>query len=245
MKTADAAKAGRPTMNALEKTVIMKVFRNLLILLLIVFAAVMLWGQSQSGQSEQPEKKQEGFKFGVEVNMVTVPVTVRKTEGGFLKGLPQSAFRIYEDGKPQEIIFFAQESLPTRIALVLDISGSVRPEWGTIKNATKKFIENLTPEDQFSLTTFNNDVRLRMDWGRKIDRVEPVLSSVYCKDETKLWDAIWVVSNNVFDKIEEKKAMIIMSDGLDNKSAVSYDEALQAVVRQQNRGGPSNADEVV
>jgi Ca-activated chloride channel family protein len=225
MKTADAANAVRPTMNAWEKTVNMKVFRNLLILLLITFAAVLLWGQPQAGQSDATDKKQE---FGVEVNMVTVPVTVRKTEGGFLKGLSQNDFRIYEDEKPQEIVFFAQEALPTRIALVLDISETVRSEWGTIKYATKRFVENLEPEDKFSITTFNSDVRLKMDC------VDPVLSSIYCKDLTKLWEAIWVVSNNVFDGIEEKKAMIIMSDGLDTDSAVSYDEALQAAVRSES-----------
>ena len=171
------------------------------------------------------------YRIGVDVNMVYVPVTVRKADGSFFRELTQKSFRIKEDGKEQEIIFFAQEALPTHIAMVLDISGSVRPEWGTIKYAAERFLENLSPDDSFSLTTFNDEVRLRMDWGKKTDRVAEVLSSVYCKDFTKLWDALWVVSNDLFKGIEGKKVIIIMSDGLDNSSDCSDADAVQAAVQ--------------
>ncbi len=169
----------------------------------------------------------------MEVNLVTVPVTIRKPGGGFVKSLPQSSFRITEDGEEQEILTFAQEGVPTRIAIVLDISGSVLGEWGTIKYATRRFAENLKADDQFSLVTFNTDIRLKMDWGHQTDRIDHVLSSIYCKDNTNLWDAIWVVANDVFKGIKEKKAMIIMSDGLDNNSSVSYADALEAAVRSE------------
>ncbi len=187
-------------------------------------------------EAQKPEAAagdQGAFQIKAEVNMVTVPVTVRKPGGGFIKGLPQSAFHVAEDGEEQEILLFAPEAVPTRIAVVLDISGSVRTEWGSIKFATKKFLENLKPEDEFALVTFNTQVRLKMDWGRKFDRVDPVLTSVYCKDQTNLWDAIYLTATDVFKGIKEKKAIIIMSDGLDNNSSVSYDEALQAAIRSE------------
>jgi Ca-activated chloride channel family protein len=211
----------------------LKIYRLLLLWGFAALMAVFLWGQQAAKQADPTNDNQEGFKIGVEVNMVNVPVTVRRPEGGFIKGIPQSAFHIYEDGVRQEIAFFAQEGLPTRIAIVLDTSESVRTEWGTIKYATKRFVENLKPEDEFSLISFNSDIRLKMDWGRNTDRVAPVLTSIYCKDNTKLWDAIWVVCNDVFKGIQEKKAMIIMSDGLDTQSTVSYDEALQAAIRSE------------
>jgi VWFA-related protein len=210
-----------------------KLFTFILLLILFSSAGAALCGQQQATEPDPEASDQGGFKIGVEVNMVTVPITVRKKEGGFLKGLPKSAFRIYEDGEPQEIVFFAQEGLPTRIAIVLDSSGSVRSEWGTIKYATKKFIENLHPEDAFSLVSFNTDIRLKMDWGQKTDRVDAVLTSIYCKDNTNLWDALWVVCTDVFRGIEEKKAIIIMSDGLDTGSSVTYKEALQSAVRSE------------
>ena len=209
------------------------ILASFLLLLLFIPADLLLWGQQTSTEPESEVPDQGGFKIGVEVNMVTVPITVRKREGGFLKGLPKSAFHLYEDGEPQEIAFFAQEGLPTRIAIVLDSSGSVRSEWGTIKYATKRFVENLLPEDAFSLVSFNTDTRLKMNWGHDTDRVDAVLTSIYCKDYTNLWDAIWVVCNDVFKGIEEKKAIIIMSDGLDTGSSVTYKEALQSAVRAE------------
>jgi Ca-activated chloride channel family protein len=186
---------------------------------------------SQAGQPSGAG--QEGYKIGVEVNMVTVPITVRKPEGGFIKGLSKESFHVMEDGQRQEILTFTQEALPARIAIVLDISGSVRTEWGSIKFATKKFTENLQPDDQFAIVTFNTETRLKIDWGRKTDRLDAVLTSVYCKDNTDLWDAVWVVSRDVFNGIKEKKAMIIMSDGLDNNSSISYNEALNAAVHSE------------
>lgn len=203
----------------------------LCLILLIALTAAVLPGQQEPRPAEPAED--QGFKIGVEVNMVTVPVTVRKQEGGFLKGLQKDAFRVYEDGEPQEIVFFAQEGLPARIAIVLDTSGSVRTEWGTIKYATKRFIDNLKPEDEFALISFDSEIKLKMDWGRRTERVDPVLTSIYCKGATKLWDAIWLVATDVFKGIREKKAIIIMSDGLDNNSSVSYKEALDAAVRSE------------
>ncbi len=194
--------------------------------------AAVLWGQ-QPKQAGTSTEGQDAFKIGVEVNMVTVPITVRKPEGGFVKSLPKSAFHIYEDGEPQEVAFFTQEGLPARIAIVLDNSASVRTEWGTIKYATKKFVENLKPDDEFAVVSFNSEIRLKMDWGRKTDRVDNVLSSIYCKDNTKLWDAIYVVCDDVFKGIKQKKAMIIMSDGLDNESYVSFKEAVDAAVHSE------------
>jgi Ca-activated chloride channel homolog len=211
---------------------------RLLFAILLGLAAALLRGQ-QPANPEPADKGRKEFQISVHADMVSVPITVRRPESGFVKGLPQSAFHIYEDGKPQEIAYFEQEGLPTGIAVVLDISGSVRSEWGAIKYATIKFLENLKPEDQFSLVTFNTEIRLKMDWGRKTDRLNSVLTSIYCKDNTKLWDAIWITGNDVFKNakdafakgVEYKKAMIIMTDGLDNNSSVSYEEALQSAVR--------------
>ena len=202
----------------------------------LLLCLLCLGGELRSQQPQKPDeqkKEQEGFQIGVEVNLVTVPVTVRKRDSGFFKGLPQSAFQIFEDGEEQEILHFAQEGVPTRIVVLLDISGSVRSEWGSIKLSTKRFLDNLKPEDQFALVTFNESVRLKMDWGRETARLGAVLTSVYCQGSTSLWDAIWVASTDVLKGIKEKKAIILMSDGLDSGSTVSYNEMLDAAMRSE------------
>jgi Ca-activated chloride channel homolog len=204
-----------------------------LLVTLSAFTTALLWGWQEPAQPDQAADEQKPFTIGVEVNMVSVPVSVRRQEGGFYKGLSKKSFQIFEDGKLQEIVFFAEEGLPTHIAIVLDVSGSVRTEWGTIKSTTARFLENLRPDDAFSLITFASDIRLKMDWGNKTDRLDTVLTSVYCKGNTKLWDALWVVSNDVFKGVTGKKAIIIMSDGMDNESEVTFEEALKAAVRSE------------
>jgi Ca-activated chloride channel family protein len=212
----------------------MKSIHKLWLFLIVAIAATTsLWSRQQPSPDDKQDKKPGAYKVSVKVNMVNVPVTVRKQEGGFIKGLKKEDFRLYEDGVPQEITLFAQEGLPTRIAIVLDISGSVRTAWGTIMHATKRFVEHLHEEDRFALFTFNTDIRLRMDWGNKTDRMEEVLGSIYCKGYTKIWDTIWAISGDALKGIEEKKAVIIMSDGLDNQSEVSYEEAVEAAVRSE------------
>jgi Ca-activated chloride channel family protein len=213
-------------------------------LLLIGFAALMP-GFLRSQQGVAPgmetaaasneddaafEEALPTVRFVAEVSMVSVPVTVRNADGSFFRGLTQKSFRIFEDGKEQEIVFFAEEALSAHIAVVLDISGSVYPEWGTIKNSTKRFLDNFRPDDNFSLITFNTEFRMMIPWGKRFDLVDSKLSSVYCKDNTNLWDAIYLVSTDAFDGIDGKKVMIIMTDGMDNQSVYSYAEAVRAAV---------------
>jgi Ca-activated chloride channel family protein len=208
-------------------------FKLCAVLLIAAASLASLYSGPDEASSATQEGNQQGFRVSVKVNMVTVPVTVRRPEGGFIKELPQDAFRIYENGVAQEIMLFAQEGLPTRIAIVLDISGSVRNAWGTIRHATKRFVEHLHPDDQFALFTFNTEIRLKMDWGNRTDRIDAVLGSIYCKSNTNLWDAVWAVSSGAFKGIEEKKAIIIMSDGMDTGSFVTYKEAVDTAVRSE------------
>ena len=205
----------------------------LCLMILVVAVGIILPGTAAPEGEESGGKTSDRFRVTVKVNMVNVPVTVRRREGGFLKGLPQEAFRIYEDGVLQEISIFAQEGLPTHIAIVLDISASVNNAWGTIRYATLKFVEHLHPDDRFSLYTFNTQTRLKMDWGQKTDRMGQVLSSIYCTGNTKVWDTVWLISREGFEGIEDKKAIIIMSDGMDNRSSKTYDETLEAAVRSE------------
>jgi len=204
--------------------------------MLVLAAAGSLRGGPQPPSSDQDDtagRPAERFKVQVKVNMVNVPVTVRRKEGGFIRGLPQEAFRIYEDGVLQDISLFAQEGLPAHVAIVLDISGSVNSAWGTIRHATRSFVEHLHPEDRFSLYTFNTQIRLKMDWGNNTDRVDEVLGSIYCTGNTKIWDTVWAVSRNAFRGDEDKKAVIMMSDGMDNRSGISYSDAVEAAVRSE------------
>ena len=83
-----------------------KFYLRLSLLGLLAFSAAFLWSQQKTGQPASENQDQEGYKIRAEVNLVNVPVTVRRHQGEFVKGLSKDSFQIFEDGEPQEITFF-------------------------------------------------------------------------------------------------------------------------------------------
>jgi len=149
-----------------------------------------------------------------------------------LNDLSQDAFRILEDGREQEIVLFTRESAALHVALVLDTSESVKPEWPDIADATTRFVEQLGPADKMALVTFDRKARLWLNWGQHADKIRGVLQGISCKDFTGLWDALWM-TNDLFRDIRGRKVIILMTDGLDNTSSVRFDAVLDAAIRSE------------
>lgn len=177
---------------------------------------------------------QPGFKIGVEVNMVSLPVSARLASGGFAKGIPQEAFHVYEDGMEQEIVMFQQESVPVHVVLMIDCSGSVQTEWRPIKHAARRFAEALTKEDRISVIAFNTQTKLVVDWTEDGPALtEKALNRILPKGNTALFDALYVVFDDLFKGVTGKKAVILLTDGFDNTSQVTYEQALDLATRSE------------
>ena len=101
------------------------------------------------------------------------------------------------------------ENVPAHIALVLDTSESVRSSRGSITNMAMKLAGFLQPQDRFSVVTFNDETRIRMDWGNRSDTIGPVLGSFHCNGRPRVWGTLWLVGNKVFRGVEGRKAAII------------------------------------
>lgn len=192
------------------------------------------WLFSQETQKNPPaDKSQEPFKIGVEVNLVNLPVNARLASGGFAKGLKQEDFKVFEDGVEQEIVLFQPESVPVHVALLIDISGSVENEWGTIRTAARRFAAALSPKDQVAVVTFNMVPRLVLDWTEQANLVDKALGKVLPKGSTALFDAVYVAFDDLFKGVEGKKAVILLTDGFDNTSKVKYEEALDLAMHSE------------
>ena len=178
-------------------------------------------------------EKLSEFRISVDAGMVFVPVTVRRADGSFIKGLQQESFKVLENGEEQKMIFFTEEAVPVHIAMMLDASGSVSSVWKIIQRATARFLGYLSPDDNFSVVMFNSAAWQVMDWGNDADRVYEAMSSVDIKGGTRLWDSIHVVSTSAFNGISGKKVMVLLSDGIDTSSRVSYEEAVRATVENE------------
>ncbi|MDA2937195.1 VWA domain-containing protein [Acidobacteria bacterium AH-259-A15] len=192
--------------------------------------ASLLFGQQQ----DVPQKQQEeGFRIGVAVDQVFLSVNARSIEGGFVQDLTKEEFQVSEDGVKQGIVNFYSAGVPVHVILLIDISGSTREAQGHIRRAALGFAKSLGPEDRVTIVTFNDAPRLIVDWTNDIERIELALGSIYAKGYTVLNDALYVVFDDLLKEVQGKKAVIVLTDGIDNNSMVGQDEVVNLATRSE------------
>lgn len=188
-------------------------------------------------QDKKPGDKDEVIR--VETQLVDVPVAVTDAKGMPLRGLKQSNFVVYEDGKPQEIADFAAVSAPFEVALVLDTSGSTRNDLQLIQRAAADFIASLRPGDRVAIISYATDrkdnaafaiseiiSRLTDDRTALRSAIERVKTS----NGTPYYDSLLQVAEKVFaqrpaDEFRGRRALVALTDGVDSTSAFDYDMA--------------------
>jgi Ca-activated chloride channel family protein len=168
-----------------------------------------------------------GVTEKVDVDVVQVTVTVTNDRGEFVAGLPQSAFHVLEDGKPQTVTYFASEDVPLELVVAVDISGSMQAAMPKLKESVKAFLGAVPAENRLSLLGFNDTVfaltrrptdppEERM---RAVDRLAPW-------GATALYDVI-VRGIDMLGARTGRKALIVFSDGEDQGSHVTLDQVEQ------------------
>jgi VWFA-related protein len=165
------------------------------------------------------------FTEKVDVDVVQVTVTVTK-DGEFVSGLPQSAFHVFEDGRPQEISHFISEDVPLELIVAVDISGSMTPAMSKMKEAVKGFLAAVPPGDQVTLLGFNDTV---FDLTRRTTDPEERMKAVdrlAAWGATALYDVI-VRGVDMLGLRTGRKALVVFSDGEDQGSHVTVEQVEQ------------------
>lgn len=177
----------------------------------------------------------------VDVKVVNVLCTVRDGRGALVKDLTRDDFEIRENGKPRSIRYFARETdLPLTIALLVDVSGSVRNFLKSEKETAIDFFQAvLRPEDQALVTGFSSTVVRWRDLTSSVPLLKDTLESMHAipfkglpKDggpmpTTLLYDAVTSTAVNQLGKVSGRKAMVIISDGLDIGSRTTSEIAVR------------------
>ena len=165
-----------------------------------------------------------GFAETVDVELVQVTVSVNDGKNKFVRGLPRSAFRVFEDGQPQTISHFVAENIPLDLVLAVDVSSSMKEAMPKVKDAVKEFMGALTPRDQVSVLGFNDSIftltRKSTDPQqrlRAVDRLAPW-------GATALYDVI-IAGADMLGRAPGRKAMLVFSDGEDQGSHASLADA--------------------
>ncbi len=186
---------------------------------------------SESPDTPSDETRDEGFRIGVAVDQVFLSVSARAVRGGFVKNLTREDFRVYENERLQEIVNFYSERVPVRVVLLIDASGSTRHSQAEIRRAALRFVESLGEEDEFAVITFNHQPRLILNWSGELERVKTALETVYARGNTVLNDALYVTFDDLLDGVLGKSAVILLTDGIDTGSMVSFEESMDLAFR--------------
>lgn len=162
----------------------------------------------------------------VDVDVVQVTVTVTDDDGRYVKGLPRSAFRINEDGKPQTISHFYSENVPLELVVAIDMSASMKPAVPTMKKAVAEFLGAVPPRDRVTLLGFNSEVfALTRKTADPAERIKAV-DSLAAWGPTALYEGI-LHGVDILGSQPGRKALVVFTDGEDQGSHVTFEEVEQ------------------
>ena len=178
--------------------------------------------QSPAGPSVPAPPPQDNAVKGpvlkAESDLTLVYVTVTEPTGRLVTGLEQSNFRVYEDGKEQEIVKFASEDVPVSIVVIFDMSGSMGDKLDKSKNAAVQFLLTANPRDEFFLVDFNDRAQLVSPFTGSVDDIQSRLMYVGARGMTALYDGVYLGLSQMRGAHNRRKALLIISDGGDNHS---------------------------
>jgi len=163
---------------------------------------------------------------------VVLNITVTDKSGQYVKGLKASDFKVYEDGvevKPEMIASFSLQESPYAAVVLLDSSGSMETRFTLARSAAIRFLDGLRDEDVAAVYRFDSKVERVQEFSGGRD-LAPTAYTIHAKGMTTLNDAIVEASRTLADRPEHRKAIVILSDGMDTFSKASADKAVESAL---------------
>ncbi len=199
--------------------------KRLALIAVLVPSLVVLRAQSQAPQ-EVPN-------FSVAVNLIKVPVTVFDRQGGIVSDLRRDDFRLYEDGVLQDIRSFGVDRNSVSVVLLIDTSATVEKELKNIKAAASGFTSALTDDDRVAIITFGDEAKLIQDWTDDEKLVRKTLRKLEPGLRTALYDGMYMAAHDQLRGVEGRKAIILLTDCLNNQSTITFPDAALTVIQSQ------------
>jgi len=203
----------------------------------LLAAAALLAAPAQARDDQDPT-----FSTGVKVVNILATVTTRR--GEIVRDLSKEDFQVSENGRPQEIRYFSRETgLPLTLGLLIDTSMSQRRLMEAERAASFRFVDRVLREDkdQVFLMQFDLGSILRQPLTSSRKDLEAALTlvdtptmselSVGAGDGTSLYDTVIKASNTIMKERQDRKALILLTDGVDNSSDASMTDAVEAAQR--------------
>jgi VWFA-related protein len=168
----------------------------------------------------------------VDVRLVSVVATVTDAEGKFVPGLSAEDFTVLEDGVAQKISHFTQDhDVPVSVGILLDTSSSMTTKMRTATEAVDRFINYIHPEDDIFLMTFARDTVIEQDFTNDRKKLSRAMNSLHVSGGTVLYDALKEAIDKVRTGRHDKRAILVISDGMDAGSRRTNLESLLRAIR--------------
>ena len=173
-----------------------------------------------------------GERIRVDVNLVLVPITVTDPLNRLVTGLDKEDFFIYDNNALQKIKTFSCDDAPVSIGIIMDLSGSMSNKIIRSRDSIVEFMKTANPLDEFFVIGFNDRPELIEDFTGSVEDIQARLMSIRPGHRTALLDAIYFGMSKMKQAKYERKALLVVSDGGDNRSRYTEGE-----VRSQVREG--------
>ncbi|MDQ2920683.1 MAG: VWA domain-containing protein [Acidobacteriota bacterium] len=172
---------------------------------------------SKSIPEDEPEVD-ENDVVRVSTSLITIPAEVMDRSGRYIGHLNKSDFRVYENGVEQQLAYFASVEQPFTVALLLDVSGSTQSRLQAIRSAANTFISRLRPNDRLLLVSFDGKVNVLTEAVTLSELRKMRLRLDAVNDGTVLYDTVGFVLNQRLAGIRGRKAIVLLTDGVDGGS---------------------------
>jgi Ca-activated chloride channel homolog len=192
---------------------------------------------AQGAEPAQPQDDQAGgFVFKKEVEEVVLHAIAVDDQNRLNTSLARSNFQVFEDGKPQELTFFRKEHVPVALGILIDNSGSMLPKRAKVNQAALQLVDASRQEDRVFVVNFGDDAFLDQDYTDDVGKLRAALQRVETHGSTALYDALVASVDHLNQSpSQQKKILLLVTDGRDNASQATYDEVRRKL---QSKNGP-------
>ena len=194
--------------------------------------------KTQAEQDQNQNLNDQGvFVFRKDVDEVMLHASVIDDKQHIVTTLDRSAFTVFEDGKPQNIISFHHVDIPVAMGIVIDNSGSMREKRNKVNQAALNLVRSSNPKDEVFVVNFNDEYYLDQDFTNDLLKLKEALEKINASGGTALYDAVVASAEHLkrFARLE-KKVLFVVTDGEDNASNETLEQAVKTL---QEENGPS------
>ena len=188
-------------------------------------------GRSQKPH-EAPADKEQYQTLKVDVDLTLVNATVTDPLNRYVSGLEKEHFQVWEDKIEQKIEYFSSEDVALSLGMIFDVSGSMKDKISTARDAAVTFLKTGNPEDEYFLVEFANRPEIASDFTTDISKLQSKIVFAPAKGMTAMYDAVYVGLEKLKTGNNPKKALLLITDGEDNRSRYTFQNVKDFVKEQ-------------